>query len=96
MVGLVSDVPLPDFVQSSLEKRKYHSTSENSDIKDSDNPVSSNDSSDDEIVTPLATQESRTLHESDLTALTNNKELKRGFNSACLSYYKRPRVFGVC
>ena len=96
MVGLASDVPIPDFVQSSLEKKKYQNTSENGDVEDSDDPVSSNDSSDEEIVTPLATQESRTLQESDLSALTNDKELKRGFNSACLSYYKRPRVFGVC
>lgn len=96
MVELVSDHPLPEFVQSSLEKKKYQNTTEDGEVEDSDDPVSSNDSSDEEILTPLATQESHCLQESDRSALTNTKELKRGFNSACLSYYKRPRVFVVC
>lgn len=54
------------------------------------------DSSDIDIDTPLAVRSSLSEASFDHSAIRNREDLKRLFNSTCISYYKRRRVFSVC
>ena len=54
------------------------------------------DSSDIDIDTPLAVHSNLPETSFDQSAVRNREDLKRLFNSTCISYYKRRRVFPVC